>query len=100
MKTIETSVVPALLIALSASHGYLIMRVAVRHLLERVLWRGCPEEREVAIKERRVKVNYLKRSTANIDASAFAKGGDAGQPTGPLWEDSGRAELEKLIKTE
>ncbi|KAH9947024.1 DUF590-domain-containing protein [Amylocystis lapponica] len=50
----------ALLIALAASHGYIIVRVVVRHVLERVLWRGSPEAQEAERVETVVKAQYLK----------------------------------------
>ncbi|OSX64068.1 hypothetical protein POSPLADRAFT_1168220 [Postia placenta MAD-698-R-SB12] len=50
----------ALLVALAASHGYIIARVIVRHVLERLLWRGSVEEREAEHVETVVKEEYLR----------------------------------------
>ena len=50
----------ALLIALGASHGYILVRAVVRHTLERVLWRGSQEEKEAERAETLVKEQYLK----------------------------------------
>ncbi|GBE86287.1 DUF590-domain-containing protein [Sparassis latifolia] len=50
----------ALLIALAASHGYIIVRVLIRHVLERVLWRGSEEQSERERVETLVKEHYLK----------------------------------------
>ncbi|EJF64021.1 hypothetical protein DICSQDRAFT_100582 [Dichomitus squalens LYAD-421 SS1] len=50
----------ALLIALGASHGYIFVRAAVRHTLERVLWRGSKEEKEADGTETLVKEEYLR----------------------------------------
>jgi hypothetical protein len=49
----------ALLIALLASHGYLVMRAAVRHLLNRAIWTGSKEMKEAERVEREMKEKYL-----------------------------------------
>ncbi|PCH36279.1 DUF590-domain-containing protein [Wolfiporia cocos MD-104 SS10] len=53
-------VLAALLIALAASHGYILVRVVVQHVLERLLWRGSAEEREAERMETAVKEEYLR----------------------------------------
>jgi len=49
----------ALLIALLASHGYLVVRAAIRHILSRAIWTGSKEKKEVQHAEREVKEKYL-----------------------------------------
>lgn len=49
----------ALLIALLASHGYLVMRAAVQHLLNRAIWSGSKEMKEAERMEREMKESYL-----------------------------------------
>ncbi|KAG2126233.1 calcium-activated chloride channel-domain-containing protein [Suillus clintonianus] len=49
----------ALLIAMLASHGYLVMRVVVRHLLNRAIWIGSKEMKEAEHVEREMKEKYL-----------------------------------------
>jgi hypothetical protein len=49
----------ALLIALLASHGYLVMRAAIRHLLNRAIWSGSKEMKEAERMEREMKERYL-----------------------------------------
>jgi len=51
--------ISALLIALLSSHGYLIVRAAVRHILTRALWTGSKEKGEGERAEREVKEKYL-----------------------------------------
>lgn len=99
LETLETSVVPAVLIALSASHGYLILRALTRHILERALWKGSREAKEGERKERTVKQTYLKGVVGSAMSSAQNEK-RAEIATGPLWTDDGKAELEKWIKTE
>lgn len=84
---------------MSASHGYIILRAVVRHVLERALWTGCEEAKIGEKKERVVKRMYLKNIASSMvvpkSTARTASGGE-----GPLWVDDGRAELEKWIKTE
>lgn len=50
----------AVLVAFAASHGYMVVRVLVRHVLERVFWKGSQEELESERLETVVKEEYLK----------------------------------------
>ncbi|GAW00708.1 DUF590-domain-containing protein [Lentinula edodes] len=52
--------VMALLVALTASHGYLIVRSIMRHVMERLLWKGSEEVKERERDERMVKEVFLK----------------------------------------
>jgi anoctamin-10 len=49
----------ALLIALFASHGYLVVHAAIRHILNRAIWTGSKEMKEAERTEREVKEKYL-----------------------------------------
>jgi len=73
----------ALLIALAASHGYIIVRVLIRHVLERLLWRGTVEEREAEHVETVVKEEYLKSLGVADVASA-----EADKKTGVVVDDA------------
>ncbi|TCD69087.1 hypothetical protein EIP91_008729 [Steccherinum ochraceum] len=104
----KTLLFTAMLVALAASHGYMIVRVLVRHVLERVLWKGSREERESERLDSVVKKEYLKtlgvadvaqgveaekRETKQVADSAISDGEKA------FWEfDEGLQELEKGIK--
>jgi len=50
----------ALFVALAASHGYLVARLVIRHVLERLLWKGSKEEQEVERMDTVVKEEYLR----------------------------------------
>ena len=50
----------ALFIALAASHGYIVLRAAVRHVLERAMWYGSPEKARLDAAAREVKERYLE----------------------------------------
>lgn len=94
----------ALLIALGASHGYILLRMLVRHSLERVLWRGSTEEREAERTETVVKEQYLRSlGVAGVaDAENNAVGGGAGADAGEssaFWShDEGLDELSRGTK--
>jgi anoctamin-10 len=98
LDTLETSIVPALLIALSASHGYIVLRAVTRHILERALWMGSEEAKQRDQKERIVKNTYLKNVVDNIVPAKEARG--VTEANSPIWVDDGKAQLEKWIKTE
>ncbi|EJD07576.1 DUF590-domain-containing protein [Fomitiporia mediterranea MF3/22] len=51
---------PALLVALSASHLHTLARLLIRHILERALWKGSEAAEEVERCEREVKGWYLR----------------------------------------
>ena len=72
----------ALLIALGASHGYILLRMLVRHTLERMLWRGSKEEREAERVETVVKEQYLRSLGVADVVSAEDKDKPAESPTG------------------
>ncbi|KAF8877895.1 calcium-activated chloride channel-domain-containing protein [Infundibulicybe gibba] len=50
----------AILIALAASHGYMILRTIIRHIMERVVWKGSEEVKERESEEREVKEKFLQ----------------------------------------
>ncbi|KAL4252126.1 DUF590-domain-containing protein [Abortiporus biennis] len=109
----------AMLIALAASHGYIVVRVIIRHILERLLWRGSKEEKESERMETVVKEEYLKSLgaadvTKNIreanpvvdalvkeagEVTASASSASQGQSCDAFWEyDEGLDELQKGVK--
>ncbi|TFK51911.1 DUF590-domain-containing protein [Heliocybe sulcata] len=52
-------VVTAVLIALAASHGYIVVRAVVGHLVEMVVWKGSEEVKGAEEVEKSVKEKYL-----------------------------------------
>lgn len=96
-QTIENSIVPALLLVLSASHGYWILHVIVRHLLVRALWMGSPEAKEVERKEKDMKECYLKGLGPETSLEGLPEEKKAAE-TG-LWADEGRELIEGFVKT-
>ncbi|KAI0761839.1 DUF590-domain-containing protein [Trametes elegans] len=101
----EDYLMSALLIALAASHGYILLRTLVRHTLERILWRGSTEEREAERVETAVKEQYLRSlgvadvvSADDKAAYAAAEGGPAGESSAFWTHDEGLDELSRGTK--
>ena len=68
--------ITALLIALVASHGYLLVRVVVRHIIEMVFWKQSEEVKERESEDRHLKEKFLAQ---------FVHSGEEGEvlPAGP-----------------
>lgn len=49
-----------LLIAFAASHGYIFLRVVVRHLIEKMFWKGSKEVEEQEKVDREIKNKFLQ----------------------------------------
>ncbi|CBQ69260.1 related to IST2-Plasma membrane protein that may be involved in osmotolerance [Sporisorium reilianum SRZ2] len=67
------AIVAAVLVALLAEHVYGLMRSGVRHILERLIWRGSTEEMLVRRREWILRVETLK---SHVDAQAEQMHGD------------------------
>jgi hypothetical protein len=65
-----------LFIALAASHGFILLRAVVRHVLERVMWYGSKEKKRLDGAAREVKEQYVQ----NIQR----RGSISGSGTPPL----------------
>lgn len=73
--------VNAVVIALAASYGYIVVRAVVRRVLEQCVWAGCGEVEEADRNTREVIARYLKRSGVdgnniidNVDAPKQEEG--------------------------
>jgi len=92
----------ALLVALLASHGYLLLRAAVRRILELAIWRGSEEAKEAERVEREMKEQYLGQvasptSDAKVSvAESFVHDSDEWEA---FWaSDEGLDEIQRLVK--
>ena len=47
LETILPTLIPLVAVALTASHGFIVVRWIVEFVVERAIWRGSPEEVEV-----------------------------------------------------
>jgi len=93
----------ALLIALAASHGYMVLRVVVRHVVERSVWKNNEEVKEHEAEEREIKEKFLKGLVGedrgnNGEGDGPKVGGDLGDD-GAFWEhDEGLEEIQRISK--
>lgn len=60
LSTLRSALLPACFIALSTSHAFILVRYFIRHILERAVWRGSPEDVKLARSEKDVKRMWLK----------------------------------------
>ena len=94
----------AVVIALAASHGYIVVRGLVRHLLEKIVWAGCKEIEEVERRSREVKARYLE--SGGVGESGGGEGVDVDGGSVPQEEegkafwgyDEGLDEIRRAIK--
>ncbi|KAF8195000.1 calcium-activated chloride channel-domain-containing protein [Pholiota molesta] len=96
----------AVLVALLASHGFLLLRTCIRHVVEKVFWRGSGEVEERERKDREVKLQFLKGSGVQLSGEVVvereAVGGGAQQDAADemgFWEhDEGVDEIQRISK--
>jgi anoctamin-10 len=113
-------VISAALIALAASHGYFLLRMLVRHAVERVVWTESHEVLAWEKSEREVKVRYLDSVQDVMSGAAVVHGddedndgdlagsrrqgdedddGDDGDDTDRFWlQDEGLEEIQRIGK--
>ncbi|KAG8901103.1 hypothetical protein FRB99_005559 [Tulasnella sp. 403] len=93
---VQSALRPALLIALSTSHAYLLVRALVRHVLVRAVWRGSEEEVKLAKCEKETKRLWLNEVGGNAKAESGASPTATTATTGTFWEDDeGLGEVRK-----
>lgn len=89
---------PALMIALSSSHAYILVRLVIRHLIRRAVWKGSKEERQAKESDVEVKRLYIRNlvsSTPGIDDQTLS----SDTPDAAFWErDDGGSELQAITK--
>ncbi|KAG0697096.1 calcium-activated chloride channel-domain-containing protein [Suillus ampliporus] len=92
----------ALLIALLASHGYLVIRAAVRHLLNRAIWTGSKEMKEAERAEQEMKEKYLTslgQCAPGENVTLEREMTDEKDEWASFWTlDEGMADIEKMVK--
>ncbi|CAL1715387.1 unnamed protein product [Somion occarium] len=97
----------AMLVALAASHGYMVVRVIVRHVLERLLWKGSKEEKEAERMETVVKEQYLRslgvadvrEEKTDVAVATKADAVDVSDGAEAFWEfDEGLDEIQRVLK--
>lgn len=104
--TYRTLLAPALLYALAASYGFLLIRGVVRHILDRAVWRGSEEEKMLKRGRNEVTRAYLTKvkeegemSLSDVQIAQLAQGGQDVKREEGFWSfDEGVQELEREIK--
>jgi len=96
----DTIMVTALLIALASSHAYISLRAVVRHILERVMWKGSQEEKSLEELRAKMREEWLKEhgAMASIGDGDFVGGAKASGSS--FWEDEGLVEIRNAVKME
>lgn len=93
----------AILIALAASHGYIVVRGIVRHLLEKFVWSSSKEMEDAERNSREVKEQYLKSiGEAAGNGAAIrgpGEGADDEEEGKAFWaHDEGLDEIQRAVK--
>lgn len=60
MSATKELLLKAALVSLIASHGFILVRLLIRHVVEKVFWRGSGEVEEREREDREVKLKFLK----------------------------------------
>ncbi|KIJ37486.1 hypothetical protein M422DRAFT_33795 [Sphaerobolus stellatus SS14] len=103
--TYRNLLAPSLLLALAASYGFLLLRGAIRHIMDKAVWKGSEEERMLKRAREEVVKAYLAKVKDedvmdDVKIAQMAQGaqdGNAGEDG--FWSfDEGKAELEQDIK--
>ena len=94
--TLLPTLIPLLAAALAASHGFILLRWPVEYIMERVLWRGSPEEIEVQKMTARGNDN-IRQEIRQLEEKKYKQ-----SPDGGFWNGGadGAAEIGRLTKTD
>ena len=86
----------ALFIALAASHGFIVLRAVVRHVLERAMWYGSPEKKRLDAAAQELKERYFQSAHCGaVSVAPLGPGASAGanaEGTGPVEGEGQRPE--------
>lgn len=95
---------PALLVTLASSHGYILLRAAIRHIVWRAVWRGSKEEREIKRMGETIKeacLGQMRRNERKGKDSAGTGGSSFALPTGvSIGVDVGEVGSDQMNDTE
>ena len=104
--SIQELLLKAILVSLVASHGFILLRAFIRHIVDKVFWRGSGEVEEREKEERNVKVKFLSGSGldisgVNIGGSTKVAAADSEETTDLMgfWDhDEGLEEIQRISK--
>ncbi|KAK4684084.1 anoctamin-10, partial [Tremellales sp. Uapishka_1] len=79
LKTVLPTLIPLALVALAASHGFIVLRWLIDGIMERTLWRGSAEEIQVQkMSARKVNVSKVEKRNYGELNGGFWNGGEEG----------------------
>ena len=85
--SIQELLLKAVLVSLVASHGFILLRALIRHIVDKVFWRGSGEVEEREKEERNVKAKFLSGSGLDIRGSGGGGGGGGSTKVAEADED-------------
>ncbi|PPR03916.1 hypothetical protein CVT24_008101 [Panaeolus cyanescens] len=95
----------AILVALVASHGFILLRLLIRHIVDRVFYRGSTEVEEREREETEVKIKFLRGTGVSlasegveVDRDSVVKGEGRKDETGFWDHDEGIEEIHRISK--
>ncbi|KAF8817614.1 DUF590-domain-containing protein [Phlegmacium glaucopus] len=98
----------AILVSLVASHGFILLRALIRHIVEKVFWSGSGEVEEREKEERSVKAKFLSGPDVDLGSPKVESGGSVGgfpreagekDSMGGFWDhDEGLEEIQRISK--
>ncbi len=92
--------ITALLIALASSHAYIFLRAVIRHILERVMWKGSKEDNVLEGLKVKMREAWLEEHGAMASIGDGGWVGGAGAGGSSFWEDEGLVEIRNAVKME
>jgi anoctamin-10 len=108
---IQELLLKAILVSLVASHGFILLRTLIRHIVDKVFWRGSGEVEEREKEERNVKAKFLSGSgldlggggggggVVNISGSKVAADSEEMTDSMGFWDhDEGLEEIQRISK--
>ena len=103
--SIQELFLKAILVSLVASHGFILLRVLIRHIVEKIFWKGSGEVEEREMEERNVKATFLNGFCLNLggtDVDDPKVAADSEESTTDLmgfWDnDEGLQEIQRISK--
>ena len=102
---IQELLLKAILVSLVASHGFILLRALIRHIVDKVFWRGSGEVEEREWEERNVKTKFLSGSGLEFGGadvgggSKVAEDSEGTTDSMGFWDhDEGLEEIQRISK--
>jgi len=103
--SIQELFLKAILVSLVASHGFFLLRVFIRHIVEKIFWKGSGEVEERELEERNVKATFLSGVCLNLgsvedsNVLAAAAAANSEEDSMGFWDhDEGLEEIQRISK--